>query len=78
MYKYHGSCKLCIEKCEKEALKINEFDRKECYKVCLTNQKVYEKYGVADVCAKCLCNVPCSFKNPAKNLNDKLKSENKS
>ncbi|MBA2858754.1 epoxyqueuosine reductase QueG [Methanococcus maripaludis] len=78
LYKYNGSCKLCIEKCEKEALKINEFNRKECYKVCLTNQKVYEKYGVADVCAKCLCNVPCSFKNPAKKLNDKLKSENKS
>lgn len=71
LFKYNDSCGACIKKCEKEALKINEFNRKKCYDVCLSNGKIFEKFGVADVCGKCLSNIPCSFKNPLKGLKDK-------
>ncbi|WP_048059174.1 epoxyqueuosine reductase [Methanococcus vannielii] len=68
LYKYNYSCGVCIEKCEKGALKINKFNRKECYKACLLNAKIYEKIGISDVCGKCLSNIPCSFENPSKKL----------
>jgi hypothetical protein len=30
----------------------------------LENAKTYENEGLADVCGKCICVVPCSFSNP--------------
>lgn len=65
LYKYNGSCKKCIENCMFEALKVDSFDRHRCYEICLSNAESYSKLGLADVCGKCVCVVPCSFGNPA-------------
>ena len=65
LYKNGIECKKCIEKCIFGALREDVFDRKKCYKVCLSNARIYADIGFADVCGKCVSNVPCSFKNPS-------------
>ena len=66
LYKYNQSCQKCVENCVFEALKVDSFDRHKCYEICLSNAKSYSKSGLADVCGKCVCVVPCSFDNPVK------------
>ena len=66
LYKYDGTCKKCVENCIFEALKVDSFDRYKCYEVCLSNAELYSKLGLASVCGKCACVVPCSFENPVK------------
>jgi len=65
--KTRGACSLCAEKCVFGALAINDFDRHKCYAQCLKNAQTYSELGWADVCGKCVANVPCSFTNPTKN-----------
>lgn len=64
LYFHNKSCGRCIEKCLFNALKIDEFDRKKCYNICLKNAKRYSRLGLADVCGKCVVSLPCSYVNP--------------
>jgi epoxyqueuosine reductase QueG len=66
LYKHGNTCKKCFDNCIFNALTIDSFDRHGCYKVCLSNADLYSKFGLADVCGKCVCVVPCSFNNPVK------------
>ena len=66
LYFHNKSCMKCLEKCVFDVLKINSFDRHKCYKICLENSQLYTNLGLADVCGKCACGVPCSYKNPVK------------
>jgi len=66
LYKHNKTCKKCVENCKFKALKVDSFDRYRCYEICLSNAKLYSKLGLADVCGKCICVVPCSFSNPIK------------
>ena len=72
LYKFNKSCMKCTDRCVNNAfIKTNEnysFDRHKC------NEQIYEKIipvypnGLGDTCGKCMCQVPCSFTNPTKNL----------
>jgi epoxyqueuosine reductase QueG len=64
--KTNGTCGLCAAKCMFGALKVNELDKYKCYAQCLKNARTYSELGLADVCGKCVANVPCSFTNPSK------------
>jgi epoxyqueuosine reductase QueG len=66
LYKKNGSCGMCVNNCFSGALSKKSFNRHTCYKYCLANAKLYEKFGLADVCGKCACGVPCSFQNPVR------------
>lgn len=66
LYKARGTCNRCVERCVNDALKINSFNRQKCYEMCLSNAEIYSDLGLADICGKCLVNVPCSVTNPVK------------
>ena len=68
LYKNSGICKKCVSRCVNDALHIDGFDRHKCYEMCLYNDSAHADLGLCDVCGKCLVNVPCSMKNPVKNL----------
>jgi hypothetical protein len=42
----------------------NGFNRHACYAQCLCNAERYQELGLADVCGKCLINLPCSYQSP--------------
>lgn len=70
LYKRDGSCGLCLKRCPNLAFSVKNgevlYDRYKC------NEQIYDKIipqwpiGPGDTCGKCLCGVPCSFKNPSK------------
>lgn len=64
LYFYDKTCKLCIDKCIFKVLKLESLDKRKCYNICLKNSKKYSSLGLSDVCGKCACGIPCSFKNP--------------
>ncbi|MDQ1279336.1 MAG: hypothetical protein QG670_598 [Thermoproteota archaeon] len=64
LYKVDKSCGLCVKKCIHGALKLDGLDKRACYEVCLETAAIYSSLGLADVCGKCIANVPCSFINP--------------
>lgn len=66
LYKHMGTCKKCVDRCVNNALKVDYFDRHKCYEMCLYNDELHSDIGLADVCGKCLVNVPCSTRNPVK------------
>jgi epoxyqueuosine reductase QueG len=68
LFKYNGRCKKCVERCGTGALTHHSFDRFICYDMCLQNADRYSELGLADVCGKCLVNLPCSFTNPTGKL----------
>ena len=68
LYKHNKTCTECVKRCAAHALKVDSFDRHACYTLLLENAKLYEQYGLADACGKCICEVPCSFQNPVKTL----------
>ena len=57
-------CKKCVDRCVNDALKVDSFNRHKCYETCLDNAEFHTELGLADVCGKCLVNVPCATKNP--------------
>ncbi|NLC70317.1 MAG: epoxyqueuosine reductase [Desulfuromonadaceae bacterium] len=65
LYRHDGSCLECVKHCRVEALSVEDYDRRKCYGVCLQNEEEYREMGKADVCGKCLTEVPCSWVNPA-------------
>lgn len=66
LYKYNKTCTACVKNCVTGALKVDSFDRHACYSLLLKNAELYNQYGLADACGKCICVVPCSFQNPVK------------
>ena len=66
LYKEKGVCRKCLARCATTALKTDSFDRWKCYGLCLENADHYRDLGLADVCGKCLVNLPCSLRNPVK------------
>jgi epoxyqueuosine reductase QueG len=66
LYKSRGDCMRCVERCVGSALSADQFDRHNCYRLCLENEEEHRRLGKADVCGKCLVGVPCSFTNPRK------------
>lgn len=61
-------CKRCVYRCVGAALSKEMFDRHKCYAMCLRNAKEHRSMGLADVCGKCLVDVPCSFADPVSEL----------
>ena len=59
-------CGVCLDRCPAGALSRDEFefDRHACYDVCLKNAARYSDFGLADVCGKCACGVPCATADP--------------
>ncbi len=57
LYKKSGSCGLCFKRCMTGALTADGFDRFKCLEQCLENER---KYPGADVCGKCVVELPCS------------------
>lgn len=57
LFKKHGACKLCVGRCFTGALTENGFDRFRCLAQCLENDALYPG---ADVCGKCVVELPCS------------------
>ncbi|HGL6960996.1 TPA: epoxyqueuosine reductase [Clostridioides difficile] len=66
LYKHNNSCKKCVNKCVKEALKEDGFNRNKCYEMCMINEKKYTYIGGCDICGKCIVGVPCSVINPSR------------
>ncbi len=62
--KRDGTCGICLTKCPAGVYLSSRFDRHRCYKRCLENAELYSDIGLADVCGKCLCALPCSTKAP--------------
>ncbi|HDR14226.1 MAG TPA: epoxyqueuosine reductase [Desulfobacteraceae bacterium] len=71
LHEYNGTCGVCIDKCPPGALTADALDRHLCYRVLLENARIYEHLGLADVCGKCCCVTPCSFKNPVERIGKK-------
>lgn len=69
LYRHNGKCMKCTERCVNEALFEKRFDRHKCYEMCLRNEKIHRPLGKADVCGKCLVDVPCSIMNPVSEMN---------
>ena len=67
LYKHMNVCKKCVDRCVNNALDVDYFDRNKCYDMCLYNAELHSDVGLADVCGKCLVNIPCSTINPLKN-----------
>jgi epoxyqueuosine reductase QueG len=64
LFRQRGLCGKCVDRCVKDALTVDGFDRHRCYAMCLENAERFTAIGLADVCGKCLVNVPCSRLNP--------------
>lgn len=65
LYKYDGSCELCVDKCVNNALSTDNFDRFKCFDICTENNELHKELGgEAQVCGKCLVGLPCSFESP--------------
>jgi epoxyqueuosine reductase QueG len=62
--KLYGNCGICQSNCVVKCYDKNSFDRLKCYEQCLKNKELHKKYGHADVCGKCLANLPCSTNEP--------------
>ncbi len=71
LYRHNGSCKRCTSRCVNGALFPDQFNRHNCYQMCLKNEEKHLSTGKADVCGKCLVGVPCAFVNPVKKKTSK-------
>lgn len=60
IYKRGKDCLKCVEKCPFNALSRDGIDKRRCYDVLMKNSRIYGFF--ADVCGKCACGVPCSFR----------------
>ena len=66
LYRFNGSCGLCVDSCVNGSLKENNYDRHVCYDMLLENAETLAEIGLADVCGKCTVGLPCSLVNPVK------------
>ncbi|HHO77195.1 MAG TPA: epoxyqueuosine reductase [Deltaproteobacteria bacterium] len=75
LHKYNQTCDACVINCVTGALKADSFDRHRCYELLLENAALYSTEGLADVCGKCTCVVPCSFTNPVQDYIDRTQDQ---
>jgi len=68
LYLHNRSCGRCVKRCVGDAVFADRFDRRKCYEMCLANEEAHRPIGAADVCGKCVADVPCAFANPVKKL----------
>jgi epoxyqueuosine reductase QueG len=66
LYHHDRSCTHCVQRCVGNALFPDQFHRHNCYEICLKNAETHRSMGEADVCGKCLVDVPCAFTDPVK------------
>jgi epoxyqueuosine reductase QueG len=70
LYKYNGSCKKCVGNCVVNAITTEKgypfVDKKRCNNQIYNDNIPEYSIGLGDACGKCMCNVPCSSKNPIK------------
>jgi len=66
LYRHNASCKRCVSRCVGDALFTDEFRRHKCYEMCLRTEREHQSLGEADVCGKCLVDVPCCLTNPVR------------
>lgn len=66
LYRFNGSCGLCVDNCVNGSLAENGFNRHACYDILLENADALSEIGLADVCGKCTVGLPCSLVNPVK------------
>lgn len=59
LFKKNGTCKLCVQRCFAGALAEDGFDRFKCLEQCMKNEAIYPG---ADVCGKCVVELPCSHR----------------
>lgn len=59
LYKRNGQCGICISRCPTGALQKDGFNRYLCLTECLKNEA---RFPGADVCGKCIVELPCSRK----------------
>lgn len=64
LYKLNGSCGVCLDRCQFDALTLNQYNRKRCYEICLKNDEYHSDLALTDVCGKCCVNLPCSLHKP--------------
>jgi len=58
-------CKICIEKCIYNSLKLEELNKAKCYEIYKKNAVKHSNLGSPEVCGKCICVTPCSFEVPS-------------
>jgi epoxyqueuosine reductase len=58
------NCSACVSKCAYDALFETRYDRHRCYEQCLINDRFFDDLPLVDVCGKCGCEVPCSYRIP--------------
>jgi len=58
------NCGVCRKKCPVGAYPGGSFDRHACYARCMHNAALHSDVGLADVCGKCICGLPCSMQSP--------------
>jgi epoxyqueuosine reductase QueG len=63
--KLNGTCGVCQANCVAKCFGKNYFDRQKCYDQGLKNREQHKKFGHAEVCGKCMVNLPCSTNEPA-------------
>jgi len=73
LFRHDGSCRRCALRCVGDALFPDRFQRHNCHEMCLRNEEAHRCLGKADVCGKCLVDVPCAFTDPVKQR--KIKAE---
>jgi epoxyqueuosine reductase QueG len=66
LYRHDSSCLKCVARCVNAALYEDRFDRWKCHQMCRRNEEHLREIGTADVCGKCLVDLPCSFTDPVK------------
>jgi epoxyqueuosine reductase QueG len=71
LYRHNGTCLKCVERCVNGALSQDKFERHKCYEMCLDNEAQFRFLAKADVCGKCLVEVPCSHANPVNGDSDR-------
>jgi epoxyqueuosine reductase QueG len=68
LYKHNASCKICVKKCIANAIDVGDgypyVDKKKCYNQIYNGKVPKYPIGSGASCGKCMCNVPCSIKNP--------------
>jgi len=66
LYRHDGSCARCAARCVGDALSVDRFDRHACHRTLTWHEATDGPAVEADVCGKCLVDVPCSFTDPVR------------
>jgi epoxyqueuosine reductase QueG len=68
LYLHDGSCAKCAQRCPIQCLTKQDYDRRACHLRLRENERIFEYIGLADVCGKCVANLPCSYRIPAPSI----------